>query len=108
MAAPQPQGYFEAYDAHIGTAPPAEWTDASLTGSGVVVGIISMPVTGEDLAAVNADFGGTIGRVIPEADKLHQWSAAVDDSYGDVVNDDFGTADLLALMQIVHKFCPGR
>ena len=51
-------------------------------------------------------FGGSLGRVIPESDSLHQWSAAVDDT-GDVTNDTFGSADLLALLQIVHKFAPG-
>ena len=107
ISVPQPQGYFEAYEAHIGSDPPEDWTSLGLTGTGVVIGIISTPVVSADLAALDADFGGSLGRVIPESDSLHQWSAAVDDSYGDVTNDNFGSADLLALLQIVYKFAPG-
>ena len=107
ISVPQPQGYFEAYEAHVGSDPPEDWTSLGLTGTGVVIGIISTPVVSADLAALDADFGGSIGRVIPESDSLHQWSAAVDDSYGDVTNDNFGSADLLALLQIVYKFAPG-
>lgn len=102
IAPPQPQGYFEAHEAHIGASPSDTWTSAGLAGDKVVVAILSMPIKAADLAALNKQFtlvdGGAATRVIPEADKLHQWTG--------VVNESFGTSDLLALMQIVYKFAP--
>ena len=44
--------------------PPEDWTSLGLTGTGVVIGIISTPVVSADLAAMDADFW----RVIRESD----------------------------------------
>lgn len=103
FASPQPQGFFEVYDAHVGGQPPEAWTAANLTGDGVVVAIISAPLISNELAALDAEFvlaeGGAPTRVIPATNNLKQWPG--------VVNDTYGSSDLLALMQVVYRFAPG-
>ena len=103
ISTPIPQGYFENLDAHTRTAPPAVWTDESLTGEGVVVAILSAPVKASLLTALDSTFtlvdGQPAERVIPQPAKLHQWPG--------VINDTFGTTDLSALLQTVYQFAPG-
>jgi len=95
----QGQGSTEAAAAHrlvdLYPLDKPEAGDPALDGSGVVIGVISLPFTQVDLEALEAE----TTRLIPSASALHFRTGAVD--------NDNGSLDALYLLQVIYDMAPG-
>ena len=92
VVGPTAQGATAAFTAHrvsgLASATPP------LTGTDVVVGLISLPYKSDDLTSL--DDAAT--RIIPETTSLYPVSGAVD--------EDDGTSDLLFMLQLIYDIAP--
>ena len=81
--------------------------DPALTGSGVVVGLISLPFKQADLDALNLE----ATRIIPDAAALTVRTGGDAISHGsgtlDAVDDTDGSLDALYLLQLIYDMAPG-
>lgn len=95
IVGPTAQGTTDAYTAHrVGGL---ALSPQSLTGSGVVVGVISLPYQSDDLS----DLSLASPRIVPESANLYSLLDAVDSS------NTYGTTDLLYLLQLIYDLAPG-
>ena len=92
VVGPTPQGKTAAFTAHrvgglASETPP-------LTGTDVVVGLISLPYKSADLTSLDS----AATRIIPESANLYPVAGAVDDTDG--------TTDLLSMLQLIYDIAP--
>ena len=92
VVGPTAQGTTAAFTAHrvsgLASATPP------LTGTDVVVGLISLPYKSADLTSLD----GAVTRIIPESANLYPVTGAVD--------EDKGTTDLLFMLQLIYDIAP--
>ena len=107
----QGQGSTQAAAAHrLADLYPVDKPDAgdpALTGSGVVIGLISLPFKQADLDALNLE----ATRIIPDAAALTVRTGGDAISHGsgtlDAVDDTDGSLDALYLLQLIYDMAPG-
>ena len=92
VVGPTAQGTTAAFTAHRVSGLASE--TPPLTGSDVVVGLISLPYKSADLISLD----GAATRIIPESGNLYPVTGAVDDSNG--------TTDLLFMLQLIYDIAP--
>jgi len=92
VVGPTAQGTTAAFTAHRVSDLASE--TPPLTGTNVVVGLISLPYKSADLTSLD----GAATRIIPESTSLYPVSGAVD--------NDVGTTDLLYMLQLIYDIAP--
>ena len=92
VVGPSAQGTTAAFTAHRVSGLTSE--TPPLTGTNVVVGLISLPYKSADLTSLD----GATTRIIPESANLYPVAGAVDE--GD------GTTDLLFMLQLIYDIAP--
>ena len=92
VVGPAAQGTTAAFTAHRVSGLASE--TPPLTGTDVVVGLISLPYKLADLTSLD----GAATRIIPESTSLYPVTGAVDDAKG--------TTDLLFMLQLIYDIAP--